>query len=63
MLRAENRRHNSLRSNKCRLPTNAFSRELRGSHAREIMRLSLEADRRLVVAALEKEKNAVEGEG
>ena len=37
-------------SNKCRLATNAFSRELRGSHARKIMRLSLEADRRLVVA-------------
>lgn len=41
-------------SNKCRLVTNAFSRELRGSHAWKIMRLSLKADRRLVVAALGK---------
>ena len=41
-------------SDKCRLSINAFSREPRGSHAREIMRLSLEADRRLVVAALGK---------
>ena len=35
---------------KCRLSTNAFSHELRGNHARKIMRLSLEADRQLVVA-------------
>ena len=32
-------------SDKCRLSTNAFSHELRGNHARKIMRLSLEADR------------------
>ena len=37
-------------SNKCRLSPNAFSRELRGNHARKIMRLSLAADRQLVVA-------------
>lgn len=34
-------------SDKCRLSTNAFSHELRGNHARKIMRLSLEADRQL----------------
>lgn len=41
-------------SNKCRLSPNAFSRELRGNHARKIMRLSLEADRQLVVAVRRK---------
>lgn len=39
-------------SDKCRLSTNAFSHELRGNHARKIMRLSLEADRQLGVAKL-----------
>ena len=39
-------------SDKCRLSTNAFSRERRGNHARKIMRLSLEADRQLGVAKL-----------
>ena len=34
-------------SDKCRLSPNAFSHELRGNHARKIMRLSLEADRQL----------------
>ena len=32
-------------SDKCRLSTNSFSHELRGNHARKIMRLGLEADR------------------
>ena len=41
-------------SNKCRLSPNAFSRELRGNHARKIMRLSLAADRQLVVAVRRK---------
>ena len=41
-------------SDKCRLSTNAFSHELRGNHARKIMRLSLEADRQLVVAVRRK---------
>lgn len=41
-------------SDKCRLSTNAFSRELRGNHARKIMRLSLAADRQLVVAVRRK---------
>ena len=41
-------------SNKCRLSPNAFSHELRGNHARKIMRLSLEADRQLVVAVRRK---------
>ena len=35
MLRAEKRRHNSLRSNKCRLSSNAFSCEPRGSQVRK----------------------------
>ena len=43
-------------SDKCRLSTNAFSHELRGNHARKIMRLSLEADRQLVVAVRRKRK-------
>ena len=41
-------------SDKCRLSTNAFSHELRGNHARKIMRLSLAADRQLVVAVRRK---------
>lgn len=41
-------------SDKCRLSPNAFSRELRGNHARKIMRLSLAADRQLVVAVRRK---------
>ena len=43
-------------SYKCRLSTNAFSHELRGNHARKIMRLGLEADRQLVVAVRRKRK-------
>ena len=35
MLRAEKRRHNSLRSNKCRLSSNAFSCEQRESQVRK----------------------------
>ena len=48
-------------SDKCRLSTNAFSHELRGNHARKIMRLSLEADRQLVVAVRRKRKEGCGG--
>ena len=54
MLRAESRGHNSLRSDKCPLFSNAFSREPRGSQAPGIRRLSLKPYLRCVVAGVKK---------
>ena len=50
MLRAESRRHNSLRSDKCPLFSNAFSREPRGTDPGIHSRLSLKAGRRVPFA-------------
>ena len=50
MLRAEKMGHNSLRSDKCPISSNAFSREPRGSHARKSMHPCPEAVLRWEVA-------------
>ena len=50
MLRTESHGHNSLRSNKCPISSNAFSREPRGSQAPEIRHPDPEADRRVPFA-------------